>query len=173
MHQINDAHRKNEVPIIAGGTSYYIQHLIFPNRLASCPPTTSESSTSSTRFSPEILQILSKLPPALRELFNSLPEQPPSAATCPEEAFSLHSLLTWLDPAVAARWHWKDSRKVLRCLKILSDAGRRPSEIFSEQAKIDLVPRSAKLNDYTFSDTTPHITDIARYSFGFMPIQLG
>lgn len=137
--QIDDAHRRNQVPIIVGGTSYWIQHLIFPNRLAS--KETKDEVPVPLSPSPEILQLLNELSAEQRELFESLPAQPPSAATHPEEAFALHRLLTSLDPSVAARWHWKDTRKVIRSLKIIRDIGRKPSDIISEQTKVDIFPR--------------------------------
>jgi tRNA dimethylallyltransferase len=121
------------VPIIVGGTSYWIQHLIFPNRL----PTPSQSSSDS------VARSIANLPPDLLELFNALPEQSPSAASHPQEAMLLHKLLTALDEPVAQRWHWKDTRKVMGSLRVIKDTGRTPSEVIAEQSKTALIPRFA------------------------------
>jgi len=119
------------IPIIVGGTSYWIQHLIFPNRLPTPAQSVSESVTQS----------IANLPPELLELFNALPEHPPSAASHPQDAMSLHKLLTALDEPVAQRWHWRDTRKVMGSLRVIKDTGKAPSEIIIEQSKTALIPR--------------------------------
>jgi len=140
--QIEETHRKNQIPIVVGGTSYWIQHLIFPNRL-----TPSENASTSWNVSPapvvssSLAGSLSVLPPGLLELYNTLPDYAKPISKDPEAAVQLHTLLSILDPTVAARWHWKDTRKVLRSLRIMKDAGRKPSEIISEQSQISVKPR--------------------------------
>jgi tRNA dimethylallyltransferase len=129
--QIDETHRMDKIPIIVGGTSYWIQHLIFPNRL----PTPSQS------LSDSVAQSIANLPPELLELYNALPEHPPSAATHPQDAMLLHKLLTALDEPIAQRWHWRDTRKVIGSLRVIKDTGKVPSEIITEQSKIALAPR--------------------------------
>lgn len=82
-----------------------------------------------------------KLSPEERDLFDKLPDPPPSASADPDGALAMHRLLQALDPAVASRWHWKDTRKVLRSLRIIAETGRLPSEIFAEQSEVDLSAR--------------------------------
>ncbi|KAI6043118.1 tRNA isopentenyltransferase [Pisolithus marmoratus] len=142
MQAINETHNRNEIPIIVGGTSYWIQHLLFPNRLTSNgPPSLSSEQHSSPFRSPVLDRFISQLPPDLLDLFNHLPEHAPSAASHPDGALSLYKLLQALDEPVAARWHWRDTRKVLRALQIIKDQGRMPSEIINEQASTPLFPR--------------------------------
>ena len=135
MYKIDDIHNQNKIPIVVGGTSYWIQHLMFPDRLvekdSQSPP--SHSLTIS----------LSKLSPEERNLFNKLPDPPPSASNDPDGALAMHRLLQTLDPAVASRWHWRDSRKVLRSLRIIAETGRLPSEIIAEQSETKLTARYA------------------------------
>lgn len=117
-----------------GGTSYWIQHLIFPNRLIRenpGPPFSFGSSES----------LLSKLSLEERDLFDKLPDPPPSASTDPDGALAMHRLLQTLDPTVASRWHWRDTRKVHRNLKIIAETGRLPSEIIAEQSETGLTAR--------------------------------
>ena len=137
MYKIDDIHNQNKIPIVVGGTSYWIQHLIFPDRLVG-----KELRSSSPSHTSE--DLLSKLSPEERDLFNELPDPPPSASTDPDGALAIHRLLQALDPAVASRWHWKDTRKVLRSLRIIADTGRLPSEIIAEQSEIDLTARCAR-----------------------------
>lgn len=123
----------DKIPIVVGGTSYWIQHLMFPNRL----PTPSQSLSDSATHS------VANLPPDLLELFNALPESPPSAISHPQDAMLLHKLLTALDEPVAQRWHWKDTRKVMGSIRVIKDTGKTPSEIIAEQSKAALIPRFA------------------------------
>jgi len=136
MYKINDIHNQNKIPIVVGGTSYWIQHLVFPDRLVgkdSQPPSPSCLSEN----------LLSKLSPDERDLINKLPDPPPSASTDPDSALAMHRLLQALDPTVASRWHWRDTRKVLRSLRIIAETGRLPSEVIAEQSETDLTARYA------------------------------
>ncbi|KDQ33701.1 hypothetical protein PLEOSDRAFT_1032942 [Pleurotus ostreatus PC15] len=120
MKAIEETHKQNKIPIVVGGTSYWIQHLLFPNRLSQSE-----------------LHLL--------DLFNSLPEHPPSASDDPKLALSLHKLLSCLDPKIAMRWHWRDTRKVLRNIEIVRETGRIPSLILGEQSKERVKTRYAIL----------------------------
>jgi tRNA dimethylallyltransferase len=131
--QIEDTHKRRQIPIVVGGTSYWIQHLIFPNRLAS--DNSSSSSDESVSISKDLANSVASLPPHLLSLFNDLPRYPPSARTDPDAAFNLHTLLATLDPPIAQRWHWRDTRKILRSLCIIKEYGRRPSEMIDDQSK--------------------------------------
>ncbi|KAH8998435.1 tRNA isopentenyltransferase [Lactarius akahatsu] len=142
---INDAHLSKKVPVVVGGTAYYIQHLAFPGRLAVEPEqvTDSLSPPPPTRPPPSdmLLSALSQITPDMRELFDALPEIPPSAAEEPGAALSLYNLLHALDPDVASRWHWRDTRKVLRNLQIMRDTGKRVSDIFKAQSSMTPAPK--------------------------------
>ena len=85
--------------------------------------------------------VLSRVTADLRELFDALPEAPPSAVDNPGAALALYNLLQALDPLVAARWHWRDTRKVLRNLEIMKESGRKVSEILQEQSAVSLKAR--------------------------------
>lgn len=133
----------NQIPIIVGGTSYWMQHLLFPNRLAnqdvdSTRPGTTASDSPLSAF---LQASVSLLTPNLFNLWMALPDSPPNAATHPKDALSLHELLQALDPPVASRWHWRDTRKVLRSLRVMQETRRTPSEIISQQSESPLIPR--------------------------------
>ncbi|KAF5386706.1 hypothetical protein D9615_001730 [Tricholomella constricta] len=138
LKAIDETHKRNEIPIVVGGTSYWIQHLMFPNRLPSdnisqdSPPTMVNHPPP---MSQELADTIVLLPSHLLTLFNNLPVHPPSATADPDAAFNLHTLLSMLDPPVANRWHWKDTRKVLRSLVVIKESGRRASEIILDQTK--------------------------------------
>lgn len=131
-------HKNNELPIIIGGTSYWIQHLIFPNRLVSKEPCVSET-PKVVEWSESLQASIASLPPELLTLLENLPEEAPSAKADPHQAFQLHKLLSVLDPIISQRWHWKDTRKVLRSLEILKESGKTPSSIIAEQSTNSIV----------------------------------
>lgn len=131
--QIDETHKRTEVPIVVGGTSYWMQHLIFPNRLS--VDTNAQVPPQNPVMSQQLVDIIGSLSPDLLALFETLPEHPPSATADPDAAYKLHTLLSILDPVVANRWHWKDTRKVLRSLNVIKETGRRVSEIMLEQSK--------------------------------------
>ncbi|KAL1683454.1 IPP transferase-domain-containing protein [Schizophyllum commune] len=126
MDLIDDMHRRREIPIVVGGTSYWIQHLLFPGRLAG--------------------EEVSSTPPAVRMSLEA------TLVYSAGSGLHMHNLLTALDPVVAARWHWKDTRKVIRCLNIIKDTGKRPSDIFDEQSKDMPKPRYDSLCFWLYSD---------------------
>ena len=113
-----------------------MQHLIFPDRLVG-----KDSQPSSQSHS--LNDLLSKLSPEERDLFNKPPDPPPSASNDPDGALAMHRLLQALDPAIAYRWHWRDTRKVLRSLRIIAETGRLQSEVIAEQSETDLTARCA------------------------------
>ncbi|CAL1703933.1 unnamed protein product [Somion occarium] len=142
---IEETHRRNQIPIIVGGTSYWIQHLIFPNRLASLDKLDDTDKRPSAPMSETLAAAVNCLPPKFLDLYNNLPKQLPSDSVDSESASALYSLLGSLDPQMAQRWHWKDSRKVLRSLNVIKESGRLGSEVVSEQNQVNEPPRYRSL----------------------------
>ncbi|KAJ3998073.1 tRNA isopentenyltransferase [Lentinula boryana] len=154
LHAIDDAHEKHQIPIVVGGTSYWIQHLLFSNRLAKDINTVDDLErppSSIFKASEELASAIKLLPQELQDLFACLPDSAPSAESDPEEAFRLYNLLKALDESVAARWHWKDTRKVMRSIRIIQETGRKPSELIHEQSQDILQPRFRTLCFWVYS----------------------
>ncbi|EIN07657.1 tRNA isopentenyltransferase [Punctularia strigosozonata HHB-11173 SS5] len=151
IQAIDETHARGEVPIVVGGTAYWIQHLLFPERLVSRSPRPDRPGPP-TEPSPALAASLASLPPELRELFHDLPEQAPSAADDPDGALRLHRLLSALDPPVARRWHWRDARKVLRSLAIVKEGGRAVSEVLKEQSASVSRPRYPTLLFWLYAE---------------------
>jgi tRNA dimethylallyltransferase len=124
--KIHRAHSDNELPIVVGGTAYWVQHLLFANGLTSLEHPTHEPTAESP-----IPTSLTNLPPSLQQLFDNLP--PRGDGVDEATAFDLHSLLSHLDPATAARWHWKDTRKVLRSLNIIRESNKTVEDTYGSQ----------------------------------------
>jgi tRNA dimethylallyltransferase len=139
--QINETHARGQLPIVVGGTAYWMQHLLFPDRLTSVPEP--DSSGSDLAPSPALEKAVAALPEPLAQLYGRLPDLPLPEAEDLDGTLALHQLLSALDPAVAERWHWKDARKVLRSLTIIRENGRLNSEIIAEQSQAVILPRYA------------------------------
>jgi tRNA dimethylallyltransferase len=137
MLSIEDMHHQHETPIVVGGTFYYIQNLLFRNKLASTPHTSMPEEISSREVERTtgswLADCLETLTPKLVKLWHSLPEAAPSANTDPLLCNDLYSLLQILDPDCAARWHWKDSRRALTSLRIIKQHEIKASDFNTQQ----------------------------------------
>ncbi|KAK0532815.1 Leucyl aminopeptidase yscIV [Tilletia horrida] len=130
------------LPVIAGGTSYYVQHLLFPGRLVSAEEGRAEPITPKS-LAQEAVEAALALPATLQESwarFLAMAElsqgpTPTSAASAGDELSSqeLWTLLNALDPPMAPRWHPNDDRKILRSLTVFATTGKRHSDWLLEQ----------------------------------------
>ncbi|GAA6059309.1 hypothetical protein JCM10212_005889 [Sporobolomyces blumeae] len=165
LAKIDELAEKEALPIFVGGTTYYLQHLVFPNQLVADATTsrpTPPCNTSSPgrpktradveRFPASLREAIDALPTELNELFFALPALPATSTPddfpipFPLDALpprlrspdtltpALYKLLQLLDPASAARWHWRDVRKVRRALDIVWE-GRTWQDVVEEQQR--------------------------------------
>ena len=128
-------HAMGQIPIVVGGTSYWIHHLLFQNSLPAARALSSQD-THRHPTSDTLASRLLSLPDELRQLFNDLPHDTPSAKVDADQAFALHALLNKLDPEMGARWHWRDTRKVLRNLEIMKEKGCTATEAVLSAATV-------------------------------------
>lgn len=101
---IEDVHSRGKLPIIVGGTHYYVQSLLLVNNIVA-----SESKVSSN---------------------NDTEREWPILATSSEKMLEK---LRQIDPEAAEWWHPRDARKIRRSLEICLESGRRVSDIYREQ----------------------------------------
>ena len=121
-----EMHARNTLPILVGGTTYYIQHLLFPGRLVSAEaPDAGVGEVASPAERAALEQRVAQLPAEQQALWASLRDAPNAAP--PDAGLPLWQLLHALDPQSASRWHYNDHRKVYRSLRILHDTGRSQS----------------------------------------------
>ncbi|XP_019864819.2 tRNA dimethylallyltransferase [Aethina tumida] len=100
---IDDIFNRNKIPIVVGGTNYYIESLLW-KILIDTPDKT-----------------VSNQPGILPNNEHELPSE------------ELHKKLQCLDPAMAKRLHPNNKRKILRSLEVLYQKGKRHSELLEEQ----------------------------------------
>ena len=127
------------LPIVAGGTAYYMQHLLFPGRLVSA-----DEGSPDDQALARLAERISLLPADQLALWHSLDREVQSNAPPPPNAEQYWGLLNVLDPASAARWHYNDHRKVLRSLRVLRDTGLSQSEWAALQGERGRKPHGEK-----------------------------
>lgn len=132
MLQIDAIHAREHLPVIVGGTSYWLQSLLFTNQLV-VEESGSEGRKAHPKPNSALQERLDQLSQLDLTLFENLPEEPPKGPNEGEEALRLWNILNALDPEMAARWHWRDCRKVLRSLEIIGETGEKASDIIKKQ----------------------------------------
>ena len=103
---INDIVDRGKLPIVVGGTFYYIQSLLFRTR-----PVCDNAEYQTA-------EALEKKWPIL-------------AASTKDMLDELRAI----DPEQASRWHPNDRRKIRRSLEIFLTSGRKPSDLYLDQRK--------------------------------------
>lgn len=102
---IDDLHARGRLPILVGGTHYYLQSLLFTSTV------TGPASDLATE------------PDDVSEKWPILDAQ----------TTELYAELSRVDPEIAKRWHPNDRRKIRRSLEIFLKTGRKASEVYSDQ----------------------------------------
>ncbi|KAI6036793.1 IPP transferase-domain-containing protein [Pisolithus microcarpus] len=93
MQAINETHNRNEIPIVIGGTSYWIQHLLFPNRLASDGPPSLSGNSDRFRSASRTIKEQGRTPSEIINEQASTPLFPRYRTLC----FCLHAEQSVLD----------------------------------------------------------------------------
>ncbi|KAI1111926.1 IPP transferase-domain-containing protein [Nemania sp. NC0429] len=107
---IKDIRSRGKLPIVVGGTHYYIQALLFEGSLID--PNETE-------------------PDEIR--FRSQEETQSQFPILDDSTHVILQKLREVDPAMAERWHPDDRRKIKRSLEIYLTTGQRASDIYAEQ----------------------------------------
>jgi tRNA A37 N6-isopentenylltransferase MiaA len=130
------------LPIVCGGTHYFIQHFLFPpSDLSFDRPDPPTESQGSKRWNPPHPrpETPNDLDPELERLLETFWTDTPVWPTNPnaidfdeneagpsrhvlgsetdDQLLALHQLLAAVDSKEAGRWHWRDGRKVRRGLE--------------------------------------------------------
>ena len=128
----------NRLPIVCGGTTYYLQHLLFPGRLITTTSSPSDGASGSVDLSGD--PRWQQLGAEERELLSHVSagnsakiDLAAQAASDAGLAMRLWKLLQSVDPAMAARWHYRDTRKVANSLRVYKETGRPHSLWIAEQ----------------------------------------
>ncbi|KAI0457140.1 IPP transferase-domain-containing protein [Xylaria acuta] len=132
---IKEIRGRGKLPIVVGGTLYYVHALLFDGSLI-----------NSDETEPEEIR------------FRSREENKSQFPILDEPTHVVFEKLREVDPAMAERWHPDDRRKIKRSLEIYLTTGRRASEIYAEQQEAKQVASDARgawetLVFWTYSET--------------------
>ena len=103
---IEDIRSRGKLPVLVGGTHYYLQSLLFPKSLV-------EDGNLAGHMNEE-------------EQERRWPILAADSETMLEE-------LRRVDPEIAQKWHPRDRRKIRRSLQVWLQTGRRTTEVYREQ----------------------------------------
>jgi tRNA A37 N6-isopentenylltransferase MiaA len=133
------------LPVIVGGTTYYLQHLVLPGRLVSVPssgdekydddrPVTAQEQKTPSDVA-KIAQEACSVPLEAEQLslLLRIAALSHSATLDDVDPMMIWKLLYHLDEPMARRWHFRDTRKIVRSIKVLIETGKRHSDLIEEQ----------------------------------------
>lgn len=137
---------QDRLPILAGGTTYYTQHLLFPGNVVKARgskeaddaapehhPASGEDSAAPT-LDTELQSALDQLSDDNRKTWEAITHTTANTSVkvmpAPRE---LWDLLNALDPRMALRWHPSDGRKITNSLRVIVSTGKRHSDWIAEQ----------------------------------------
>ncbi|KAJ1890416.1 tRNA dimethylallyltransferase, mitochondrial [Kickxella alabastrina] len=105
LQKIHEIHGRNRIPILVGGTNYYIQSVMFQKSLVRDPESPQGGSTGVQPNDRSFEQ--SQVDKSNQQLWEELKS---------------------VDPIMAENWHPNNRRKILRSLEVLHTTGRKHSE---------------------------------------------
>ncbi|KAF9425143.1 hypothetical protein BGZ94_007799 [Podila epigama] len=111
LQLIKDIHERSHIPVVVGGTHYYIQSLLWRDTLLDTkkntgtltPATTTEQTSEHEAF--------------LRD----------------SDTETLYKKLKEVDPIMANKWHENDRRKITRSLQVFFETGQCQSDLIKKQ----------------------------------------
>lgn len=119
LRLIQDIHSRGKIPILVGGTSYYVQGVLFHDGLVDNGTEDSDQASEQECSGHQE---------------SSSPKSTDWAILdAPVEV--MLAKLREVDPIMAERWHINEARKIRRSLEIYLKTGRPASEIYAEQQR--------------------------------------
>jgi tRNA dimethylallyltransferase len=127
---IKEIRSRGKLPIVVGGTHYYVNGLLFKENLVE---------------NAGIDKVELEAAPEDRN-------EAGAHAILDDSTEAIHAKLKEVDPVMAEKWHPKDRRKIRRSLEIYLNTGRRASDIYAEQLQRKLASQPA--NASAFDDVS-------------------
>lgn len=131
---LEDIESRGHVPVLVGGTHYYLEALLFETLVARSENAPAEHGQAAATSPPDVAggdSVLASGSPPCQAAHPALLAELASETL---DAAALHRRLTEVDPVMAGRLHPNNTRKVRRSLEIYAERGRLHSVILAEQA---------------------------------------
>lgn len=136
LKAIKNIHDEKSIPVIVGGTNYYIHSLLYEKTTIE----TSDSMLSKyTGLSSCQEGLISNDPILAQKLSNILERTNPKTNSALKifefvnNECDMHAALTEIDVFMSERWHPKDFRKIRRSIEIFFTTGKKHSDLVLEQ----------------------------------------
>ncbi|XP_069478502.1 tRNA dimethylallyltransferase isoform X2 [Ambystoma mexicanum] len=151
---IEDIFARKKVPVVVGGTNYYIESLLWKMLIDTKKDPSAESLQPFLDAKAKLYNSEPGPPKHEAEIDHPAPHDPeqthPKADRKAEleqlDCQELHLLLSQVDPAMAAKLHPNDKRKVARSLQVYEQTGICHSELLRrQQAEVGAGPLSGPL----------------------------
>ncbi|KAJ3328850.1 hypothetical protein HDU76_009167 [Blyttiomyces sp. JEL0837] len=141
LSAIADIHGRGSIPILVGGTHYYIQSVLWDSHLInSASDNTTDDTTRSAEVESDVLgvghiTIDKELAGQIRKGLEATDSRTAIVGGdgWDENVKELCRLLGLVDPVMAQRWHPNDWRKIRRSLQVYFDTGERHSDLLKKQ----------------------------------------
>lgn len=129
---IDRLHAQNKIPVIVGGTHYYVESILWKNLVSadSTPQGPVEDEGGTPRKKPHLDETAAKKYVIAGRQFDNLDDDLERLPT--EE---LRDILKEIDPVSCNHRHEMDRRKIKRSIQVFGQTGRRHSDILEEQRK--------------------------------------
>ena len=140
--QIKRIRQQGKVPILVGGTFYYIESILYDSLVDCAGTTTTDTPHTLTSSRDESLLLDEDLKLFNRNAYDDeeslkvpdfflQPIIPFNLKHVPSER--LHQILSQVDPDSARTLHPNNKRKIIRCLQVFQQSGQKYSQIVAQQ----------------------------------------
>lgn len=122
---IDNLLQNSKVPIIVGGTNYYIESVLWQNLIP--------SDIKKRKLEDYAMPLLEGFDKEVKDFIN----EPTMIAVMDKmESTQLYEYLKVIDPQTAYKLHPNNKRKIMRAIEAFKDYGRRLSEIIEDQRRL-------------------------------------
>jgi tRNA dimethylallyltransferase len=114
LEEVQRLHKRNVIPVVAGGTFLYVESLLWPSLV----------STSTDQFDKRVRELSAQ--------YQASDNKAAKNAALADSSLSLHQQLAIVDPVQATRLHENDHRRIQRSLHVYQSTGVPHSTLIRE-----------------------------------------
>ncbi|ODV61470.1 tRNA dimethylallyltransferase [Ascoidea rubescens DSM 1968] len=138
LSKINQIHSINKIPIIIGGTHYYLQSLLFKNKTIT---------TNLTQFDNENTFNINKSD--TYDTYNQLSTDEKNLLKS-NDSLKIFNKLKEIDPVLSQKFHPNDTRRIKRALEICLLTNKKTSDLYQQQNLNQISESSLRFNTLVF-----------------------
>ena len=124
LQSVHDLDKQGQIPVLVGGTHYYLQSVLFENTLLANDSQLFMSNLSLSET------LVANSQPQTASLIKTVPSDSVLEQLSAEERWNM---LNEVDPVMAQKWHPSDTRRIIRSLQFFRDEGTKHSDAILNQ----------------------------------------